>query len=249
MPPITSAGALSALIPMCRTLWIAFALCSAARAAHAAALALVLAIDVSASVTPNSYILQRNGTARAFEDPRLIEQISAAPGGIEALVLEWSDPDAVMVTVPWTRIVGRRSAAGFAKALLATGRSSRGLTGLGPTLAAAGAQFGQLPEPAARRVIDISGDGIANIGEMPPQVRDRLVAAGITINGLAIVGATPWLADYYRHNVIGGPGAFVVAVRDFVSFAVAIRQKLATEVAGASPAQLRCSRYGSAQTR
>jgi Ca-activated chloride channel homolog len=235
---------------MCRTLWIALVLCSAAPAAQAAALALVLAFDVSASVTPNSYILQRNGTAHAFEDPRLIESVAAAPGGIEALVLEWSDPNEATVTVPWTRIAGRRSALGFAKALLATTRSSRGLTGLGAALAAAGAQFARLPEPAARRVIDISGDGIANIGEMPRQARDRLVAAGVTINGLAIVGATPWLGDYYRRNVIGGPGAFVVAVRDFTSFAVAIRQKLATEVAGAAaPTPLRCSRYGSARTR
>jgi hypothetical protein len=220
---------------MPRALLVMLTVWLTAGAAHAAAEAIVLAIDVSASVTPSSYILERDGIARAFQDPSLIATISGIPSGIEALVLEWSDPDAIAVTVPWMRVVDRRDALRFAAAVRATTRSSRGLTGLGPALAAAAAQFDHLAQPAARRIIDISGDGIANLGEAPPKVRDRLVADGITINGLAILSAAPWLADYYRHNVIGGPGAFVLAVRDFHSFTEAMLQKLATEVAGARP--------------
>ena len=90
-----------------------------------------MAIDVSTSVTANSYILQRDGIARAFEDPRLIEAISAAPGGIEALVLEWSDPDSIAVAVPWTHVTDKRSAAAFAAAVHAAARSSGGLTAIG----------------------------------------------------------------------------------------------------------------------
>src|SRR5215831_2014621 len=201
--------------------------------AACAGLALVLAVDVSASVTADSYLLQRNGIARAFEDSRLVRAISALPGGIEALVLEWSDPDRTAVTVGWTPLADAASAAAFAAAVHATKRSSDGLTAIGPALLAAAALFDQMPEPAPRRVIDISGDGMANFGVPPSVARDRIVAAGISINGLAILTEEPWLEAYYRSNVIGGPGAFVVTARDVRSFADAMLRKLVQEVASA----------------
>jgi len=202
--------------------------------AAAAGLALVLAVDVSASVTADSYLLQRNGIARAFEDPLLARAMSAVPGGIEALVLEWSDPDRNVVTVGWTRLRDGAGAAAFAAAIRATKRSSQGLTAIGPALVAAAATFDRTPEPAERRVIDISGDGMANFGLPPSVARDRVVAAGIAINGLAILTEEPWLEAYYRSDVIGGPGAFVLAARDFGSFAEAMLRKLVREVAGAA---------------
>lgn len=204
----------------------------ASPAAHAAALAIVLALDVSASVSADSFILQRDGIAQAFADPGVIAALTAHPGGIEALILEWSDPDNIAVPVNWTWISDARSAAGFAAAVHGIARGSRGLTAIGPALAAAAAQFERLPELAERHVIDISGDGIANLGEPPQLVRDRLVSGGITINGLALSTELPWLADYYRRNVIGGPGAFVVAVREFRGFGEAMRRKLTAEIAG-----------------
>ena len=211
------------------------ALLAGSAPAAGAGLALVLAVDVSASVTANSYVLQRNGIARAFENPLLAGAISAVPGGIEALVLEWSDPDRIAVTVGWKRVVDANSAAAFAAAIRATERSSEGLTAIGPALLAAAAAFDHMPEPAPRRVIDISGDGMANFGLPPAAARDRVVAAGISINALAILTEEPWLEAYYRSNVIGGPGAFVVAARDIGSFADAMLHKLAQEVASAAP--------------
>ena len=202
--------------------------------AKGAALALVLAVDVSASVSADSYILQRDGIAQAFANPRLAEAISAAPGGIEVLVLEWSDPDKIVVTVDWTRVGDAPSAIGFAAAVRASRRSSAGITAIGPALIAAAAAFEHLPEPAAHRIIDISGDGIANFGLPPAAARDRIVARGITINGLAILTEEPWIADYYRGNVIGGPSAFVVIARTFDDFAEAMLRKLVQEVADAS---------------
>src|SRR3974377_2359984 len=124
------------------------------------ALALVLAVRVSRFV-------HRAGSAGALESPRFAEAISAAPGGIEVLVLEWSDPDKIAVTVDWTRVGDARSANGFAAAVRATRRSSAGITAIGPALLAAAAAFDNLPEPAGHRMIDISGDGIANFG-LPP---------------------------------------------------------------------------------
>lgn len=202
--------------------------------AKGAVLALVLAVDVSASVTADSYILQHDGIARAFASPRLAEAISAAPGGIEVLVLEWSDPDKIAVTVDWTRVGDGPSANGFAAAVRASRRSSAGITAIGPALIAAAAAFDHLPEPAGHQVIDISGDGMANFGLPPAAARDRIVAGGIAINGLAILTEEPWLADYYRANVIGGPSAFVVIARTFDDFAGAMLRKLVQEVAGAS---------------
>jgi hypothetical protein len=201
--------------------------------AQASSVALVLAIDVSESVSTERYVLQHEGIARAFETPQLINAIAAAPGGIEALVLEWSDPDKVAVTVGWTRIADRSAAAAFAGSVRATQRTSHGLTAIGAALLAAGAAFDQMPEPAAHRVIDVSGDGMANFGVSPVDARDALVKKGITINGLAILSEEPWLDDYYRSNVIGGPAAFVLVARSFDSFAEAILRKLVQEVAGA----------------
>lgn len=206
--------------------------------AACAGVALVLAVDASASVTADSYLLQRDGIARAFENPRLVGAISAVPGGIEALVLEWSDPDRIAVTAGWTRLVSVDSAAAFAAAVRATKRSSGGLTAIGPALLAAAATFDDAPEPAPRRIIDISGDGMANFGLPPRVARDRIVAAGISINGLAILTEEPWLEAYYRSNVIGGPSSFVMAARDFRSFADAILRKLVQEIADAPSAQM-----------
>src|SRR6202521_5224940 len=100
----------------------------AAAPAQAAAVALVLAIDVSESVSSERYVLQHDGIARAFETPQLIDAIAAVPGGIEALVLEWSDPDKIRVTVDWTPIPNRGAAAAFAATVRATERTSHGLT-------------------------------------------------------------------------------------------------------------------------
>jgi hypothetical protein len=206
-------------------------------ASQAAAIALVLAVDVSESVSTDRYLLQHDGIAGAFETPRLIDAIAAVPGGIEVLVLEWSDPERIAITVDWTRIADRRSAAGFAAAVRATTRTSHGLTAIGAALLAGAATFDRLPEPAANRIIDVSGDGMANFGPAPAPVRDRLVAEGITVNGLAILTEEPWLADYYRENVIGGPTAFCLVAEGMGSFAEAMLKKLVQEIS-ARPAHL-----------
>ena len=204
--------------------------------AQAATLALVLAVDVSESVSSERYLLQHEGIARAFETPLLVDAIAAVPGGIEALVLEWSDPDKIAITVGWTRINNRAAAAAFAASVRATQRTSNGLTAIGSALLAAAAAFDHLPEPAGHRAIDISGDGMANFGVPPVTARDALVSKGITINGLAILSEEPWLDEYYRSNVVGGPAAFVAVAKNFDSFAEAMLRKLVQEVASAPPA-------------
>ncbi len=113
-----------------------------------------------------------------MRSPQLVEAIAGVPGGIQALVLEWSDPDKIAITVGWTRIANRNAAAAFAAPVRATKRSSNGLTAIGPAMLAAAAAFDHMPEPAGHRVIDISGDGMANFGVPPAVVRDALVKHG-----------------------------------------------------------------------
>ena len=91
--------------------------------AQGAAVALVLAVDVSESVSSDRYALQREGIARAFEAPQLIDAIAGVPGGIQALVIEWSDPDKIAITVGWTRIANRNAATAFAESVRATTRT------------------------------------------------------------------------------------------------------------------------------
>jgi hypothetical protein len=195
-------------------------------------LAVVLAIDVSASVDADTFVLERDGIAQAFASRNLAEAVAAVPGGIAAMLFEWSDPDADAVAVDWRHVADAGDAAAFAAAVHAAPRLSRGRTAIGPALLAAAGEFDRLPRGAARRVIDISGDGIANLGLAPAAARDRLVGEGITINGLAIPIEDPWLADYYRDNVIGGAGAFVLAAESDRSFVRAMLRKLVAEVAG-----------------
>ncbi len=90
----------------------------------------------------------------------------------------------------------------------------------------------EAPDAADRRLVDLSGDGIANIGPPVQDVRDELVAAGITINGLAILASEPWLESYYDEYVIGGIGAFLLRAEDFSSFATAMHGKLLSEISG-----------------
>ena len=219
--------------------WLLLFSIVAALPARAASVAIVLAIDVSESVSADRYVLQQEGIARAFESPQLVSAIAAVPGGIEALVLEWSDPEKISITVGWTQIDNRNAAAAFADAVRATKRSSSGLTAIGSAMLAGAAAFEHMPEAAGHRVIDVSGDGMANFGVAPNAARDQLVGQGITINGLAILTEEPWLDDYYRENVVGGPSSFVLVAKNFDSFAEAIQRKLLQEVAiGMPPAEI-----------
>ena len=193
--------------------------------------ALVLALDVSMSVDQHEYELQRDGIATAFESPALL---AAVAGGrhhaIDVLVLEWSDPEIQVVTVDWTRISDAASANAFAAKVRSTERSSRGLTAIGNGLMAAAAALGRLPDQAARRVIDVSGDGMANIGIPCMEARDALLAKGITINGLVMINDEPWVDGFYSENIVGGLGAFLMQVADYREFAAAIREKLLSEI-------------------
>ncbi|WP_343206710.1 DUF1194 domain-containing protein [Azospirillum soli] len=194
-------------------------------------LELVLAIDGSTSIRGDLFEFQLQGHAAAFRDPKVVEAI-ASGGGIAVTLVQWSNPSALQMLVPWTRIADEAAADRFAAAIDAVPRQPlRGSTGIGGALLNASNLFGG-DHTARRRVIDIVSNGYNNIGIIPEAARDRVVAQGITINGLVILDEVPWLADYFEAHVIGGPAAFVMVADTPQSFGRAILDKLIQEITG-----------------
>jgi Protein of unknown function (DUF1194) len=194
---------------------------------------LVLAVDLSGSVDDAEQGLQREGLVAAFRDPEVADAIAALPEGVAVALVAWAGAGQVRTLVAWRRLTDKVSAGDFAArvgAALPAAFGPGGKTAIGDALTwslaeLAGNGF------AGRAKIDVSGDGHNTDGAYPGPVRDTAVAAGVTINGLAIVNQEPSLANYYRKNVIGGPGAFVMAADDYRAFGEAIRRKLLRELA------------------
>jgi hypothetical protein len=200
-------------------------------------LQLVLAVDASGSVDSIRFELQKQGYVAAFRHARVLEAIRSGPAqAIAVTMMQWTGPALQVVAVPWTRIADRDSAEAFAEAIArAPRRLFSGGTSLSGAIDYGVALIGESPFAGERRVIDISGDGANNRGRPAAQARDEAVRAGVGINGLPILALEPGLDGYYRDNVIGGPGAFVVAAESYEAFAAAILKKLIAEIAGTTP--------------
>lgn len=193
---------------------------------------LVLAVDSSSSVSIDEYYVQLEGYAAAFRHPDLLAAIKAGPNGAVAVTLiEWSDAAHQVVNFPWRLLATAADLQSFADELaLAPRLVAGGETAIGEAIAFALAQFEIVDFVAARRVIDVSGDGASNRGRRPDDARDDALQRGIVINGLAILNEEPELDDFYRRFVIGGVGSFVLTARDYTDFADAILRKLLREV-------------------
>ena len=203
-------------------------------------LALVLAVDASGSVDRVRFELQKQGYVAAFRHPRVIGAIQSGPAqAIAVIMMQWTGPALQVTPVPWTRISDAASANAFADKIAAAPRALfGGGTSISGAIDTSMALLFDNPFKAARRVIDISGDGSNNRGRSVNQARDEAVAKGVGINGLPILALEPDLDRYYRENVIGGPGAFVIAAMDFETFGEAILKKLIAEIAVTQPARL-----------
>ncbi len=204
-------------------------------------LELLLAVDVSPSVSHAEYTLQMDGLAAAFRHPAVIGTIrAAAPNGVAVGLMQWAGPDDQSLSVAWTEVHDEVSAAAFAARIEAVSRlPTGGGTAIGDALDRGIALLTGNGFDGARQVIDVSGDGRTNRGASPAPVRTSAVAAGITVNGLAILNEDVTLDSYYSGSVIGGPAAFVVVADDFDDFAQAIRKKLLIEIGGALVADAR----------
>lgn len=195
-------------------------------------LALVLAVDVSGSVNTDRFELQRQGYAKAFMSREVIAAIGAGQHhAIAVTLVEWSGAGHQRQMIGWTLVQDAASAEAFGSAIAETPRAFADWTSISGAIDYAVKLFGESDATPQRRVIDVSGDGINNNGRAVTDARDDAVKAGITINGLPILTEFPTLDAYYRENVIGGPGAFAVAVSDFDGFGAAILNKLVREIA------------------
>ncbi len=224
----------------------------AARAAPSVDLALVLVSDVSRSIDDTEFGLEKEGYRAAFVDSSVLAAIRGGPlGRIAVSYVEFASSYESRTVVDWTIVEDAASAEGFAARVGQAPRSFWGRTSIsaGVDRAVESLAAGAFDTP--RRVIDVCGDGTNNAGREIRSARDEAVAAGIVVNGLAIINDHPvsWayahvqppggLALYYRENVAGGPGNFVIEIHDFAAFGAAMVRKLVSEIAGgAAPGSL-----------
>jgi hypothetical protein len=198
-------------------------------------LQLILAVDASGSVSQGRFELQKRGYVEALRNPRVLQAIqSGASQSIAVSMVQWTGPSLHVLALDWMEIHDAASAEAAAKSiedfprrLFGGGTSISGMIDFGMTL------FARSPFGGERRVIDISGDGANNSGRPVDEARDDAVDAGVVINGLPILNIEPNLDVHYREHVIGGSGAFMVAISSYDSFADAILRKLISEIAAA----------------
>ena len=230
-----------------RALLIALLMIAGVPLAHAAEqvdLLLVLAADASRSVDQKKFQLQREGYAAAITDARVLKAITSGTNGrIAVSFVEWSGVGAQKVVIDWTVVGDPEAAHRFSDQLAEAPRSFADRTSISGGIDFSVSMLERAPFEANRRTIDVSGDGTNNSGRDVTGARDEAVGKGITINGLVILSERPmsWNPDhtnppggleaYYRNNVVGGPGAFVVVAEDFNSFGQAIVKKLIAEIA------------------
>lgn len=212
-----------------------------ARANEPVDVLLVLAVDVSRSIDEDEARLQREGYRTAVSDAVVVRAIQGGMiGAVGLCYIEWAGIEYQRIVIPWTRIGGQRDADQWAATLAEAPRASLSWTSISGALRAGRAALAEAPFEGTRRVIDVSGDGVNNSGPPAEMERDRLVAEGVTINGLPIVNDRPTfgrqppipLDAYYQEAVVGGIGAFMVVAEDFESFGVAVKRKLIREIAG-----------------
>jgi len=234
----TSGSICRALAAVLVSLWLGGI--AAAQQDDAVDVELILAVDVSLSMSPMELDIQRDGYAAALVHDDVINAIrQGAHGKIAVTYFEWAGDYMQRVVVPWTAIASREDAQAFVAQLKASPPNSARRTSVSGALAFARDLFAEGSFSGMKRVVDISGDGPNNQGPPVAGLRDELVGMGIVINGLPLMtngGITSAydivdLDQYYAECVIGGPGAFMVPVNDWSAFPEAVRRKLVLELA------------------
>ncbi len=202
---------------------------------------LVLAVDVSRSVDEDEARLQREGYRNAVSDPLVVEAVRGGMiGAIGVAYVEWAGAEYQRLVLPWTRIASPADAFAWATRLDEAPRASLSWTSISGALDFSHRVLADAPFEGTRRVIDVSGDGVNNSGGPVEAARDKLLADGVTINGLPIMNDRPTfgrlppvpLDEYFRDSVVGGAGSFVIPAEDFQAFGQAVKRKLIREIAG-----------------
>jgi len=202
---------------------------------------LVLAVDVSRSMSAGELEIQRRGYAEAIRDPQVVKAISEGlVGRIAVTYLEWAGDGNQRVVVPWMEIANMDDAQSFSARLVATSGFTMRYTSISGALLTATRLFEGNGFAGLKKVIDVSGDGPNNQGVPVEEARDLALGNNIVINGLPLMTneggfsrfSIPNLDKYYTDCVIGGPGSFSLPVRSWEEFPEAVRRKLVLELAG-----------------
>jgi len=205
---------------------------------------LVIAVDISYSMDLDELAVQREGYAQAIVSKEFLQAIKTGPNSKLAVTyFEWSASSDQKIIIPWRVIEGPESADAVANEIMKAPVRRGSRTSISGAINFAMPLFGENPNHGLRRVIDISGDGPNNNGAPVADARAAALEKGITINGLPIMVKEPSYSTmdidnldwYYEDCVIGGPGSFVVSIKDRDNFKEAIRTKLILEVAGRTP--------------
>jgi Protein of unknown function (DUF1194) len=205
---------------------------------------LVLAVDVSYSMDPEEQALQREGYITGITSREFMSALrNGSNGKVAVTYFEWAGPYDQKIIMPWRLIDGPEAADAVANEIARAPYRRASRTSISGALIFAKPLFDGSGYRGVRRVIDVSGDGANNSGPFVAIVRDEVLAAGMTINGLPIMLKRPNsftmdienLDIYYEDCVIGGPGAFVIPIRERDQFKEATRTKLVLEVAGRTP--------------
>jgi hypothetical protein len=205
---------------------------------------LVLAVDISYSMDPEEQALQREGYVQALTSKEFITALrEGANGKIAVTYVEWAGASEQRIIVPWRLIEGPESADAVASEIARVPLRRAARTSVSGAIQFSRGLFAESGYRGLRRVIDVSGDGANNAGMPVTIARDAALAEGITINGLPILLNRPNvgqmdlvnLDEYYEDCVIGGPGAFMIPIRERSQFIEATRTKLVLEVAGRMP--------------
>lgn len=205
---------------------------------------LILAVDVSYSMDMDELAVQREGYAQAIQSKDFLQALKVGPNGrIAVTYFEWAASGDQKIIIPWRLIDGPETADAVATEIMRTPVRRASRTSISGAIGFAMPLFDEDPYHGLRRVIDISGDGPNNNGGPVTVARDAALEKGIVINGLPIMVKEPSYSTmdidnldyYYEDCVIGGPGSFVIAIKDREKFKEAIRTKLLLEVAGRTP--------------
>lgn len=213
-----------------RALVLALGLWPGAASAQECRLALLLALDVSASVDAEEYRLQMTGLAAALLDDTVVNGFLNGPGPVALSIYEWSGRFQQDLLVDWTMIRSEADLLTIAETLTAHPRSHEDFpTALGYAIGFAADRFARAPA-CLFQTLDVSGDGQNNDGFPPAAAYEHFPLDGVTVNGLAIGGASRLIEEYYAAEVIRGPGAFVEYARNHQDFAETMRRKLEREL-------------------
>jgi Protein of unknown function (DUF1194) len=213
-------------------------------AANTVDVELIIAVDVSYSMDMDELAIQREGYAQAIVSKEFLQALRSLPNGkISITYFEWAASSDQKIIIPWRLIDGPETADAVSNEILKTPVRRASRTSISGAIYFAMPLFDEDPYHGTRRVIDISGDGPNNNGAPVTPARDEAVSKGIVINGLPIMVKEPSYSTmdidnldyYYEDCVIGGPGSFVVPIKDREKFKEAIRTKLLLEVAGRTP--------------